>query len=506
LNQLLQHLSDGTTEIAQVPVPHVRAGHLLIQTHRTLISAGTERMLVEFGKANMIEKARQQPDKVRMVLDKVKADGFLSTLDAVRSKLEMPLVLGYCNVGTVIEVGSGVTEFSVGDRVVSNGPHAEIVCVAKNLCARVPDRVADDEAVFTVVASVGLQGIRLAQPTLGESFVVSGLGLIGLITVQLLRAHGCRVFGIDPSPERVALARSFGVEAVCLGEVDDPVSAALLFSRGRGVDGVIITASTKSSEPVQQAAKMCRKRGRIVMVGVTGLELSRADFYEKELSFQVSCSYGPGRYDPEYEEKGHDYPIGFVRWTEQRNFEAVLDMMASGQMNVMPLISHRFPIERAVEAYELLAGKGSSLGIVLEYGNSKNALTAEDRRITLNTSSATSINGMMPKVSFIGAGNYAGRTLIPVFRNAGASLRMVASNGGVSGTYFGRKYGFDVATMEFGNLSKLRGFHSLITIGFPPGPSLVRKSPCAMFLAIINSALAITDGFGLRLCFLSCLR
>ena len=220
--------------------------------------------------------------------------------------------------------------FAVGDRVVSNGKHAEVVSVPMNLCARIPDAVSDEAAAFTVIGAIALQGIRLVQPTLGEAVVVTGLGLIGLITVQLLRAHGCRVLGIDLDPAKLALARRFGAETVDLAAGQDPVAAAQAFSRGRGVDAVIITASTKSNEPVHQAALMCRKRGRIVLVGVAGLELSRADFYEKELSFQVSCSYGPGRYDPDYEEDGHDYPVGFVRWTEQRNFEAVLDMMAEG--------------------------------------------------------------------------------------------------------------------------------------------------------------------------------
>src|SRR5690606_7488999 len=254
------------------------------------------RMLEEFGKANLLQKARQQPVKVKMVLNKARTDGMLATLDAVRSKLDAPLALGYCNVGRVMEARDG--GFSPGDRVVSNGSHAQIVAVPKNLCARIPDNVSDEEAAFTVLAAIGLQGIRLVNPTLGECVVVTGLGLIGLLTVQMLRAQGCRVLGMDFDPERLAMARRFGAETVDLSRGEDPLAVAVAFSRGRGVDAVLITASTKSSEPVSQAAKMCRKRGRIVLVGVTGLELSRADFYEKELSFQVSCSYGPGRYDP----------------------------------------------------------------------------------------------------------------------------------------------------------------------------------------------------------------
>ncbi len=348
-----------------MPCPAVGRKQLLIRSVRTLVSAGTERMLIDFGRAGLVGKARQQPDRVRQVLAKMRTDGLAPTLEAVLNKLDQPLPLGYCNVGTVLETGSGVAGFSPGDRVVSNGKHAEAVAVPLNLCARVPDGVSDDEAAFTVLGAIALQGIRLVQPTLGETVVVTGLGLIGLVTVQLLKAHGCRVLGIDPDPAKLRLAEHFGATTVNLSAGEDPVAAAQTFSRGRGVDAVIITASTKSSEPMHQGALMCRKRGRIVLVGVAGLELSRADFYEKELQFQVSCSYGPGRYDPDYEEKGQDYPVGFVRWTEQRNFEAVLDMLAEGRLDVKPLLSHRFSLDEAVNAYDLVTGSEPSLGILL---------------------------------------------------------------------------------------------------------------------------------------------
>src|SRR5690625_1455626 len=352
MKQILQNLGTGETSLVDVPCPQNKPGHLLIASQQTLVSAGTERMLVDFGKANFIEKARQQPDKVKMVLEKIGTDGLLPTIEAVRSKLDQPLPLGYCNAGVVLESGS--VDFEVGDRVVSNGYHAEVVRVPHNLCAKIPDNVDGESAAFTVLAAIGLQGIRLAQPTLGECVVVTGLGLIGLITVQLLVAQGCRVLGVDFDSKRCELARQFGAETVDLSEGENPLEVANVFSRGRGVDAVLITAATKSNEPVHQAAQMCRKRGRIVSIGVVGLELSRADFYEKELTFQVSCSYGPGRYAPNYEAKGQDYPIGFVRWTEQRNFEAVLDMMASGALDVKPLITHRYDIENAVQAYKML--------------------------------------------------------------------------------------------------------------------------------------------------------
>ncbi|MEZ5440782.1 MAG: zinc-binding alcohol dehydrogenase [Lysobacterales bacterium] len=297
MKQLLQNIANGQSRVEEVPCPEVKPGQLLIATSLSLVSAGTERMMVDFGKANWLQKARQQPDKVRMVLDKLRTDGIGPTLDAVRSKLDQPLAPGYCNVGRVVAVGEGVSGFAVGDRVLSNGKHAEMVSVPVNLCARIPDGVEDETAAFTVLAAIGLQGIRLAEPTLGECVVVSGLGLIGLLTVQLLRAQGCRVLGLDFDPARLALAQAFGAETVDLRS-SDPLPVAARFSRGRGVDAVLVTASTRSDEPIHQAAQMCRKRGRIVLVGVTGLQLSRADFYEKELSFQVSCSYGPGSLRP----------------------------------------------------------------------------------------------------------------------------------------------------------------------------------------------------------------
>lgn len=451
MKQILQSLKTGITETAEIPVPRVGYGQLLIQTSKTLVSAGTERMMVEFGKAGWIEKARQQPDKVRMVLDKIRTDGLQPTLEAVLNKLDQPLPLGYCNVGRVEALGAGVNGFAVGQRVISNGKHAEVVSVPVNLCAHVPDTVSDEEAAFTVLGAIGLQGIRLVQPTLGETVVVSGLGLIGLMTVQLLRAHGCRVLGLDFDSEKLDLARRFGAEVVNLASGQDPLKAAELYSRGRGVDAVIVTAATKSSEPIHQAALMCRKRGRIVLVGVTGLELSRDDFFKKELTFQVSSSYGPGRYDPNYEEKGQDYPVGFVRWTEQRNFEAVLDMMADGRLDVKPLISHRFGIDEAEKAYELVGGAGPSLGILLLYPGIE--VSPEARTVSLLAESglqATKLRSAVgsASVSFVGAGNYAAAVLIPAFKDAGARLRSVASSTGVSGLHVGRKFGFDETTTE----------------------------------------------------------
>lgn len=450
MKQILQNLQNGATEIIESPNPAIQPGTLLINTSRTVISAGTERMLQEFGKANWINKARQQPDKLKMVLDKIRTDGLMPTFEAVQAKLDQPIPLGYCNAGTVLQVGEGVKGFRVGDRVASNGYHAEVVRVPANLCARVPESVSDEAAAFTVLGAIALQGIRLAQPTLGETVVVSGLGLVGLIAVQLLRAQGCKVLGIDFDSARVELARSFGAETVNLSKGEDPLAVADDFSRGRGVDAVLIAAATKSSEPVSQAAKMCRKRGRIVLVGVTGLDLSRADFFEKELTFQVSCSYGPGRYDPGYEEQGHDYPVGFVRWTEQRNFEAILDMMADGKLDLKPLVSHRFSINIATEAYKLLRSVEAKLGIVLEYPQI-NSEISKTNRICLHEpgiDKSVDVPAQEVVVGFIGAGNYASRVLMPAFQKAGAEMHTIATSGSVSGVHFGRKFGFHQAVTD----------------------------------------------------------
>lgn len=444
MKQILQDMSKGGTTIKEAPSPAVGISTLLINTTTTLVSAGTERMLVDFGKASYLQKARQQPDKVKMVLEKAKTDGLLTTVDAVRSKLAQPLPLGYCNVGVVAEVGAGVDGFRSGDRVVSNGPHADLVKVPKNLCARIPDNVDDEAAAFTVLASIGLQGIRLAQPTLGEAVVVTGVGLIGLLTVQILRAHGCRVLAIDFDQAKLDLAHQFGAEICNPGKGEDPVSAGMSFSRGQGVDAVIITASTKSNDPVSQAARMCRKRGRIVLVGVTGLELNRADFYEKELSFQVSCSYGPGRYDPNYEEKGQDYPLGFVRWTEHRNFEAILDMMAAGQLDVQPLITHRFAFEDAPQAYQVLSEDRSALGILLQY--SSTVAARRERRVVLR--SDVQFAPAKPIIGFVGAGNYASRVLIPAFKAAGGQFHTIVTSGGISGVVHGDNAGFTEASTD----------------------------------------------------------
>ncbi len=490
MKQVLQNIGDGSTNIVEAPVPQVQKGHLLIDTSVSLVSAGTERMLVNFGKGSYLEKARQQPEKVKMVLEKAKTDGLAATWDSVQSKLAQPLPLGYCNVGVVHSVGNDANYFVEGDRVVSNGAHADVVRVSKNLCAKIPDNVSDDEAAFTVLASIGLQGIRLAQPSLGECFVVTGVGLIGLLTVQLLIAHGCRVLAIDFDGEKLELAKSFGAEVCNLGKGEDPVASGMAFSRGCGVDGIIITAATNSSDPVSQAARMSRKRARIVLVGVTGLDLNRSEFYEKELSFQVSCSYGPGRYDPSYEEKGNDYPIGFVRWTEQRNFEAVLDMMALGHLDVKSLISHRFNFGEAVQAYDLLSSGSSCLGILLDYSGAVD----ERHASTIRLSDPVDYEACDPVVGFIGAGNYASRILIPAFSKAGAKLHTISTSAGINSVTHGMKRNFVEATTDTDSLiastitntlaivTRHNSHASFVIAGLKSGKSVFVEKPLAITL------------------------
>ncbi|PCI65245.1 MAG: dehydrogenase [Gammaproteobacteria bacterium] len=448
MKQVLQKFSDGTTEVCDIPLPRCSSGHILIQSSCSLISVGTERSLVSFGRSNYLSKARQQPDKVRDVINKIKTDGLMPTIEAVKSKLDQPIPMGYSNVGTVIEVGADVTTFKIGDRVLSNGAHAEFVCVPVNLCAKIPDSLSDEDAVFTVLGAIALQGIRLSAPTFGESVAVVGLGLVGLMCAQLAKANGCRVIGFDFDGEKVKLAKQLGIEAVAFTDPEDAIKLSVQFSRGKGVDIALVAAASSNSDPMIMAAKMCRKKGRLTQVGVTELAIPRDIMFKKELTLQVSCSYGPGRYDESYENKGIDYPFDYVRWTEQRNFGAVLDTLAAKNILVSPLISHRYKIKDAVDAYDLLMNDRSALGILLEYPT--NDLVDKqnlERTLKLNVNAIPFKAGQVV-IGAIGAGNHAGRTLLPAFKKAGARLKIVASSQGLSGTYVAKNLGFEVNTTE----------------------------------------------------------
>ncbi|MHA7865495.1 bi-domain-containing oxidoreductase [Flagellimonas marinaquae] len=446
MKQIIQDLKKGDTLLEDVPVPRVKAGHVLIKTSRTLVSLGTERMLVDFGKANFIQKAKQQPDKVKMVLDKVKTDGLRPTLEAVFNKLGQPLPLGYCNVGEVVAVGKGVTEFVIGDRVASNGNHAEYVCIPKNLVAKIPDNVTDEEAAFTVIGAIGLQGIRLLNPTFGETIVVVGLGLIGLITAELLLANGCNVIGFDFDPQKIAIAKEKGITAINPADGTDQVKFVESYTNGIGADGVIITASNKSNEIISQSANMCRKRGRIILIGVIGLNISRSDFYEKEISFQVSCSYGAGRYDEDYEQKGHDYPIGYVRWTEKRNFEAVLNAISKKTLDVKPLITDRVPLNDYLKIYGDM-GNSKSIASILEYSST------ETQQHTIQLTKKT-FKGQKGVIGIIGAGNFTSSTILPNLKKLGVHLKYIASSGGLSSTIMAKKYGIGNSTTNYHEMLK----------------------------------------------------
>jgi len=445
---MMQDLRRGETHLVEVPRPFCGQNQVLIASRFSLISGGTEKSLVEFGRASLLSKAKSRPDKVEQVLDKLMTDGLMPTLEAVFSRLEEPLPLGYCNAGEVIEVGKNVKEFSIGERVISNGPHAEVVCVEKNLCVKIPENVSDQEAAFTVLASVALQGVRLAAPTLGERVAVLGLGLVGLLVVQILRANGCLVIGADYDSKKLELAKEFGAATINLGAGEDPIKAGINFSDGNGIDKVLIAAATESSDPVHQAALMSRKRGKIVLVGDTGLELQRKDFYEKELTFQVSCSYGPGRYDQMYEQKGIDYPIGLVRWTEKRNFQTILTLLQDKKLNVLPLISRQVPFNDGPEVYQLLLDNPSLLGIILAYPQEVNFQT----NLVLDSDPVVPISKTgvsRPVIGVIGAGNFSSRILVPALKKLNANLQSISSAGGTSAAIMGRKYGFSNATTDY---------------------------------------------------------
>jgi predicted dehydrogenase/threonine dehydrogenase-like Zn-dependent dehydrogenase len=441
MKQLLQNLSSGKTYLEELPTPAVKSGSILIKTTYSLVSLGTEKMLVDFGKAGFIAKAKAQPDKVKMVLDKVKTEGLMPTIDAVRNKLATPLPLGYCNVGEVIGVGKGVSEFKIGDRVASNGNHAEVVCVPKNLATLIPDNVSNEEAAFTVIGSIGLQGIRLVNPTIGETMVVVGLGLIGLMTAQMLKANGCRVIGYDLSDDKVDLAKKLGIEAFNNRSIN-PAEYVLQTTDEVGADGVVITASAKTDQIIADAATMCRKRGRVVLVGVIGLNISRADFYIKEISFQVSCSYGPGRYDDNYEKNGQDYPIGFVRWTEKRNFDTVLQLISNAGIDVKSLITEVIKFENFEKIYGDM-GAGNSIASLLEYDQTKKHT---ERTVGIVTKI---FDATKPIVGLLGAGNFSRMTMLPVLKKAGVQLKYIASAAGLNGTDLAKKYGAANSTTDY---------------------------------------------------------
>jgi predicted dehydrogenase/threonine dehydrogenase-like Zn-dependent dehydrogenase len=440
MKQALQNLKGGRIEVTEVPAPIARPGFVLVRTAASLISAGTERLTVEAGQKGLVGRAVGQPALVKQVINRARTEGILNTIDAVRSKLGSLNALGYSAAGKVIEVGEGVSEFRQGDRVACAGvgyaSHAEVLSVPKNLCARVPDNMDLEAAAFGTVGAIALQGVRLSEPTLGESIVVIGLGLIGQITVQLLKANGCRVFGIDLDANKIELGRQFGADNGCAPD-GDTRSRVMEWSRGRGADAVLITAATESNQPIELAGEISRQKGRVVVVGAVGLDIPRKPYFDRELSFRISMSYGPGRYDPEYEERGHDYPFGYVRWTEKRNLEAFLDLVADGRIKVEPLTTHRFNIDQAEQAYQLITGEEESyLGVLLQYDTEREL----ERRIPITTKSSPPASSV--RIGLIGAGGYAKGMLLPQFKSAGAEFQSIATASGVTARSVGEQFGF----------------------------------------------------------------
>ena len=443
MKQILQNVKTGNVAVTDVPSPVVRPGFVLVRTSASVISAGTERLTVEAGQKGLLGRAIDQPDLVKRVIDKARNEGVLKTFEAVRSKLGSVLALGYSAAGTVIGVGDEATGFRVGDRVACAGvgyaSHAEVLAVPKNLCVRLSDNVSFDAGAFATLGAIALQGVRLAEPTLGESVVVIGLGLIGQLTVQLLNAHGCRVFGVDLDEQRIDLAKRLGADGGCAPDADAK-KRVIEWSRGRGADAVLITASTSSNEPVELAGEISRAKGRVIAVGAVGLNIPRRPYYDRELTFRISMSYGPGRYDPEYEERGHDYPFGYVRWTEGRNIEAFLDLVSRGRVKVEPLISHRFKIEEGERAYQLITGELNEpyLGVLLQYDSDRPL----DTRIELPKKTTAAVPAQGVRIGLIGAGEYAKSLLLPNFKAAGAEFHAIATASGVTARAVGEQYGF----------------------------------------------------------------
>ena len=444
MKQLLQNLKTGEGVVADVPAPVAQAGRVLVRAAASLVSAGTERAFVELGRKSLLGKAKERPDLVGKVFEKVKSEGLLSTLQSVREKLDESHALGYSAAGVVVEVGEGVTEFRAGDRVACAGTgyaaHAELLSVPKNLCARLPDGVDFETGAFATLGAIALQGVRLAEPTLGESVVVIGLGLIGQLAAQLLKANGCRVFGVDLDGSRVELAMRLGADGGCVAG-DGVRQAVSEWSRGRGADAVLLTAATQSDEPIELAGEISRLRGRVVAVGLVGMNVPRAAYFRRELTLRVSMSYGPGRYDPEYEERGHDYPLPYVRWTEGRNLEAFLDLAAAGALKTAPLVTHRFPVEEGERAYRLISGDAREpyLAVLINYDTGRE-VERHVRNPASSLKSETSTSQV--RVGMVGAGDYARRMLLPHLRDEGVEFVSIATASGVTARDVGRRYGF----------------------------------------------------------------
>ncbi len=445
MKQLLQNIKTGKAAIEDVPVPTPREGQALVKVEASLVSAGTERMVVEFAEKSLVGKARARPDLVKQVLDKARREGVVSTMQAAFNRLDQPMALGYSSAGTIVALGKNMRGFKVGQRVACAGGgyavHAEYNVVPKNLLTPLPKNVDFESAAFTTLGAIALHGFRLAEPQIGENVAVIGLGLLGLLTIQIASAAGCNLMGIDLDPKRIALASSLGLEAVSRQRAE---SASAAFTANRGFDVVLVCADTPSNDPVELAGIIARDRARIVVTGAVGLTIPRKVYYEKELSFINSRSYGPGRYDSNYEENGQDYPLGYVRWTEGRNFQAVVDLMESGKLKVKPLVTHRFSIEKATQAYDVITGKKKDnfLGVILTYPQGKRK---EERSVTFPA--IVNRKSSIVNLGVLGAGLFANSVLLPAIKKVdGVQLVGIASSGGLHAQHAGKKFGFKYAT------------------------------------------------------------
>jgi predicted dehydrogenase/threonine dehydrogenase-like Zn-dependent dehydrogenase len=446
MKQLLQNIKNGKSIVEDVPIPIPRAGQALVKTEASLVSAGTERMVVEFAEKSLVGKARSRPDLVKQVIDKARREGVLNTAQSALNRLDQPMALGYSSAGTILTLGNNTQGFNVGQRVACAGGgfavHAEYAVVPRNLLTPIPDNLDFESAAFTTLGAIALHGFRLAEPQIGESVAVIGLGLVGLLAAQIAAAAGCNVLGIDLDADRIALASSLGLEAV---QREKAIDSSAAFTPGRGFDVILICADTSSNDPVELAGVIARDRARVVATGAVGLDIPRKVYYEKELSFINSRSYGPGRYDFSYEEGGNDYPLGYVRWTEGRNFEAVVDLMAKGKLKVKPLITHRFPIEESTQAYDVITGKKKEpfLGVLLTYPES--AEKVENSKI-VRFNVPTFKRSSVLTLGVLGAGNFANAILLPAIKKAGdIELVGIASSGGLHAQHSGKKFGFKYA-------------------------------------------------------------
>jgi len=447
MKQIVQNMKSGETQIVDVPVPIIQPGFLLIRTAASLVSAGTERTLVSFAEKNLLRKAHSRPDLMKQVFEKAKREGLLTTLNAAFNRLDQPLMLGYSSAGTVMTVGEGVSGFKPGNRVVCAGGgyavHAEYALVPQNLASHLPKGVNFESGAFATIGAIALNGIRLANPQVGEISAVIGMGLLGLLAAQILKASGCEVVGMDINPDRLAFARKVGIRAELNKSINEK---SIQMTRGRGFDHVFICADTTSNEPVELAGEIARDRANVVAIGAVGMDIPRKQYYEKELTFKIARSYGPGRYDQSYEENGGDYPIGYIRWTEGRNLEAVVDLIKQDKLNVASLITHRFPIEHAEEAYALITNKQNQnyLGVIITYPEEENQ-QAEKNIITFSSEHKSSRNKKL-NIGVVGAGNYANAVFLPTIKkNPHINLLGIVSAKGLNAQQSARKFGFAYA-------------------------------------------------------------